>query len=336
LLMIVALIAPIGLCLHLWNGAGRTMRIIELVRIASWPPEWWTMWWPFALRRPTDLWGRLPLAAKAVRVLISVSFPALLVLILLRGRLSPEAAAIYETWVEIAEWAVVGAGILAFALGFIWARRSGLAVDQSIRLLLGPTLAALRWNEPALTRLLAPASGKVRAPNVDAPADYLRAIREMLLLVPMNAGDTGPSTAATAESVLKAINQRDSELASLARDAGAGEAERLASQLDSLDTGGTGDPRDRAELRELVRHQLDLVRSNAEQARNRSPRACASRGSVERALDSRQSSRGQPAWRNGCDRQASGALRGDSGRARPSSYTRSRSLISYSALEATH
>ena len=25
-----------------------------------WPPEWWGMWWPRALRRPSDLWRRLP------------------------------------------------------------------------------------------------------------------------------------------------------------------------------------------------------------------------------------------------------------------------------------
>jgi serine/threonine-protein kinase len=256
LLTLVALIAPIGLVLHLWNGAGRGIRFTELARIALWPPEWWSMWWPRALRRQSDLWNRLPFVAKAVRIGISASLPALLLLILIRGKLSADMNVFFESWVETAEWAIILAGWFVVALGFVWAKRTGFTLHQSVRLLLGPTLTSPGWKDPALMRLLSPASGKVRAPVGDKPSDYLRAIRE---LAP-HLENHGLHVTAAAESVLLAIDQCDSELAELARDAGPDEANRLSTQLEALESGGAGDTQERKELRDLVRHQLDLVR----------------------------------------------------------------------------
>jgi len=43
-------------------------------------------------------------------------------------------------------------------------------------------------------------------------------------------------------------------------DAGPSEADRLGAQLDALRSEDAGDTRERAELRQLVEHQLDLVR----------------------------------------------------------------------------
>lgn len=259
LLTLVALIAPIGLVLHLWNGAGRGIRFVELARIALWPPEWWSMWWPNALRRQSDLWRRLPFVAKAVRVGISASLPALVLLILLRGKGSPDMKVVYESWVETAEWVIILTAWLAVALGFVWAKRTGLTLHQSVRLLLGPTLTSPGWKDPALVRLLSPASGKVRTPVGDEPSDYLRAIRELAPHV-RSSDRSNLQVTAAAESVLKAIDRCDSELAELTRDAGPEEANRLSTQLEALESGGAGDTQERNELRDLVKHQLDLVR----------------------------------------------------------------------------
>ncbi|HZK77755.1 MAG TPA: serine/threonine-protein kinase, partial [Gemmatimonadaceae bacterium] len=260
LLMLVALIVPIGLVLHLWNGAGREMRFLDLARIALWPPEWWGMWWPRALRRPSDLWDRLPWMAKAVRVLLIASVPALLLLMLSRAQIALNAGGQGQSYVDLAELAVFIIGALGVVAGIFWARREGLALDQSLRLLLGPTLASPGWNEPAMRRLLAPESGKVREPDRDSPSDHLRAIRELLPMMPATGRDAGLQSLQTAERVLKAIEARDSELATLSRDAGPQEADRLMAQLDALETDASANTGERAEFRELVRHQLDLVR----------------------------------------------------------------------------
>jgi hypothetical protein len=184
-----------------------------------------------------------------VRIAISASLPALLLLILLRGKGAADVNVFYE-------WAIILAGWFVVALGFVWAKRTGLTMHQSVRMLLGPTLASPGWKDPALMRLLSPASGKVRAPVGDQPSDYLRAIRELAPHVE----NPGLHVTAAAESVLKAIDKCDSELAELARDAGPDEANRLSTQLEALESGGAGDTQERNELRDLVRHQLDLVR----------------------------------------------------------------------------
>src|SRR5687767_2497519 len=259
LLALIALIVPIGLMLHLWNGSGRGLRMIDLARIGASPPEWWSVWWPHALRRPSDLWDRLPFAARAVRILITASFPLLLALVLLRGRVTSVAGISYDNWVERAEWAIVAAGFLAVAMGTAWARAKGLAPMQSFRLLLGPTLASNIWTDPALTSLLAPASKRVHEPATDSPSDYMRAIRELIPLLP-GRGDTGLRAATAAESVLKEIDRCDTELTALLRDAGPDEAERLASRLQSLELGEGGDTGERNELRDLLLHELQLVR----------------------------------------------------------------------------
>jgi hypothetical protein len=248
LLLLVALIVPAGLVFHLWSGAGRGMRFGELARVALWPPEWWGMWWPRSLRRPSDLWPRLPWYARALRIIISASCPALLLLILWG-----------ESWAAVAEWTLFAGCAIAVAAAFAVMRRKGLASDQSMRLLLGPSLASSSWKEPALDGLLLPVSGIVREPTPDVPSDHVRAIREMLALLPAAWHASGARVSSALKHVMSAIEAADRELAALARDAGPGEAHRLTAQLESLDDGNTRDTGERRELRDLVRHQLDLV-----------------------------------------------------------------------------
>ena len=256
LLMLVALLVPAGLVLHLWNGAGRGIRLVELARIALWPPEWWSVWWPRALRRQADLWSRLPFVAKAVRIGISLAFPALLLLILVR---SGDLNVTDQLRVETGEWALMVALWVVVALGFVWAKRAELNLRQSVRMLLGPTLASPGWEDPALAHLLAPAFGKVRAPVGQEPSDYLRAIRELAPNVQVVDG-LGVRAIAAAEGLMKAIDRCDTELADLARDAGPREANRLSTQLEALESGAPGDTHERSELRDLIRLQLEIVR----------------------------------------------------------------------------
>ena len=259
LLVFVALVVPAGLVLHIWSGAGRGMRLTELLRVAAWPPEWGSVWWPGALRRPTDIWKRLPLAAKAVRILITASVLSLVAVLSMRGRFEGELGIAYDSWVETAEWSIVLGTAVAAAVAFAWTRRRGLDPGQSVRLLFGPTLASPGWKDPAFVRVLAPATGKVRGPIGDSPSDYLRAIRELLPYVPMAPGTSGMRASAAAESLLKEIDRCDNEIAALGRNAGPAEINRLSTQLEALE-GANEDTSESKELRDLLRHQLEVVR----------------------------------------------------------------------------
>ena len=259
ILVMVALLAPVGLMLHLRNGAARGIQFRKLIAIALWPPEWWSMWWPESFRRPSDVWKRLPWIARGTRIIISLATVTLLFLIVLRGRLSPAAVIRYESWVTSAEWAIVIIAATAVAGAFVWVRHKGLSVDNAPRLLLGPTLASADWGDRELARILAPVSGGVRPPDRDVPSDYLRAIRELVPGLALSRAGIGPRITAAAECLLAAIEHRDRELGAISRDASPAEANRLSAQLASLAEDDEGDTGERHELRELVEHQIHVV-----------------------------------------------------------------------------
>jgi len=271
LLLLIGFLVPLGLMLHLWNVGRHGLGPLELARVASWPPEWWGMWWPRALRRPSDLWPRLPWQARLARGALSGFFVAVPGVIVLRqwlgdtGRLGSIDPT--QQWFMFGEAAVVlgAAGIVAGALR--WARGQGLLFGEVIRLLFGATTASPSWSAPRLARLLAPAVGRVRPPQRDDPADHHRAIVDLLPLLPAEAEDIGITAAAMAKEVLGAIAHRDRELVSLERDASAIEVDRLTAQLASFGDESPGENRDRRELRNLVRNQLGIagrVRSRSE------------------------------------------------------------------------
>ena len=262
LLLLIALLVPVGLVLHVWNTGWHELGPAQLARVAWWPPQWWGMWWPRALRRPSDLWARLPWRARVVRAALSAFFitiPALIALrqwFAARGRLAPGA----DEWFVLGELgiAVAAATIVAGALG--WARHNGLTLVESACLLFGPTVASSSWSAANIARLLVPETGRVRPPDRDAPADYRRAISDLLLLLPAGSKELASSATAAADCLLHAIDRLNAESASLARDGSAADADRLSTQLAALGDGSSAESPERHELRELVRRQLEVVR----------------------------------------------------------------------------
>ena len=128
LLLLIAVVVPFGFLLHIWNVGRNGLGLSGIARVAFWPPDWWGMWWPRALRRPTDLWRRLPWAARAVRVVVSVFLFALPTMILLRDEIE---AAVGEggplEWFGMVESALV-IGTAAATIGaLVWAYRRGLS-----------------------------------------------------------------------------------------------------------------------------------------------------------------------------------------------------------------
>ena len=267
LLLLVALLVPLGLGLHVWNVGRQDLGRLELARIASWPPEWWGMWWPATLRRPADLWARLPRPARLARAVLSTFFVALPALILARHRLVTDDGAgsdAARAWFVAAEVALILGTAAVMGGALRWGMRRGLSFADTVRVLFGATMPSPAWRAPQVARLLAPAPGSVRPPDRDAPADYPRAIDELVPLLPAAARDAGADAASAARLLLAAIARADHEAAALARDAGAADVDRLAAQLSALEEGAAGESDERRELRALVKHQLDLVhRMNA-------------------------------------------------------------------------
>ena len=247
LLLLVASLVPIGFALHFSNLHRRGVPKRELARVAFWPPEWWGMWWPKPLRRPHDVWSRLPWPAKAIRIIMSVFCIELPTLVLTHAR-------------DRVKLAVVGVAAASLAAALVWARRRSLGWGDAVRLLFGGTSPSLGWSEPAMTHMLAPTHDRVRPPDTASPADHRRAITELAALLPGRFAALRADAPLLAHRLLVALDDCALEAASLARDAGAAELDRLTAQLGGLEA--EREPRDeqREELIALVRRQLELVR----------------------------------------------------------------------------
>jgi serine/threonine-protein kinase len=246
LLFLISLIVPIGLTLHLWNLGRHGAPASTLVRVAFWPPEWWGMWWPGALRRPSDVWRRLPFTARAIRVVVSTFCIALPALVLLH---TP------NSWKAVLIIAVA----IALTAALIWARRRDLEWGDAVRVLFGATWSPAAWDEPQIARLLA-SRDRVRAPDAGSPADHRRAIADLAALLPTETGSVRTRAPVLAQRLVAMIDACTVESAGFARDASAAEVDRLEGQLAKLEAEPSRSGAEREELVALVRRQLELVR----------------------------------------------------------------------------
>src|SRR5215207_120006 len=182
LLLLVALLVPLGLLLHVWNIGRHGLGPLELARIASWPPEWWGMWWPLALRRPTDLWTRLPWQARFVRGVLSAFLLALPAVVLTRQWFvtndGPWSGGVGHTLFLAGEALLVFGTAAVVVASLWWTRRRGLSLADGARVLFGATTPSPAWNQPHVAELLSVPRGSVRQPDRESPADHRRAIGE--------------------------------------------------------------------------------------------------------------------------------------------------------------
>jgi len=257
LLALVAMLVPAGLVLHMWNAIGGGLSLAQLSRVAFWPPEWWGMWWPSGLRRPNDLWRRLPGPARGVRSALSAFIIALPALILTR-RWVEALTGSRVGWFFAAEMSLLlGAAVSVLAV-VPWARRRGLSWHETVRLLFGATTMSERWTSPPMRRLIAPAQGTVRPPDRDDAADHRRAIGEVVARLENPAREHAAPTADAARRLVARLEQYDAELAALASCTSASVTDRIATQLAALEGAPHADD-DTRQLAELLRAQLGVV-----------------------------------------------------------------------------
>ncbi|MEP6730463.1 MAG: serine/threonine-protein kinase [bacterium] len=269
LLLLIALLIPVGFGLHIWNVGRSGLGGLELARVAFWPPEWWGMWWPRPLRRPNDLWPRLPMPARLLRRVMSVFFVLLPGMILVRqwfagenGQAPGEQSGMFVA----AELLLVFVAASVMAGSLMWGVRRGLSFAESVRVLFGATAPSPGWKEPHIARLLTSGRGGVRPPERDAPADHRRAIDELVATLPVSAAIVGTEAAAIARQLLAAIEACDAEMILLGRVANSSEIDRLTSQLATLGDSAHGEGSGRNELHDLVQRQLEVVRRMRDQS----------------------------------------------------------------------
>jgi hypothetical protein len=263
LLMLTAILVPVGFTMHIWNLGRHGLGNAGLARVAFFPPEWWGMWWPRALRRPNDLWPRLPWAARLVRVGVSLFIAALPAMILLRSPIESAlglGASGNDDWFVAAKTALILGGAVVTVGGLWWAYSWGLSWAETVRILFGSTAPSSAWTTPAITRLLSPAPAASRSTVRDTPSEYRRAIAALAPSLPAAASTVGHDVAATSRRLLVAIEACDGEMAGLARDASPMELERLTARLEALEADAEGGTRERRELIDLLSRQIELMR----------------------------------------------------------------------------
>ena len=264
LLVLIAFLVPLGFLLHIWNVGRHEAGTRELATIAFWPPQWWGMWWPNALRRPTDLWRRLPWQARAVRIALSAFILALPAVILFRENIERVAkhwvvAPISDSFLSL-EMTLVLAAAIVTALALSWTWRLGLGRPEAVRVLFGATTPSPGWNIPSVARLLRPVTrSAVRPPEHDSPSDHRRAIGELGKMLAASP-ETNQLLSEVTGSLARALEECQLQIASLSRVASATELDRLTTQLVAFEQeSGTPNPEQRR-LTDLVRQQLEVMR----------------------------------------------------------------------------
>ena len=259
LLLLVAIAVPFGFLVHIWNVGRPDLGWSGIGRVAFWPPDWWGMWWPRALRRPTDLWKRLPWPARAVRASLSVFMIVLPAMILLRPELELVGGRRPRSWFGDVQTVLVIGAAATIVFGLIWAYRQRLSWPDTARLLVGATTPSSGWSAPAIAPLLAPVKGRTRGPMRDTAAEHRRAILDALPTLPATAVGISAEVADLARRLHDDIDAHDAEIAALERDASSQEVERLTGRLAALNADASATPA-RRELMDLVRRELDVVR----------------------------------------------------------------------------
>lgn len=92
MLLLTALLVPIGFALQEWNIHRAGFSVRQIRRVGFWPPKWWGLWWPRQLRRPDDMWHELSRSARFGRVVLSV-FVVVTPCVSLTSSVSPPRAA---------------------------------------------------------------------------------------------------------------------------------------------------------------------------------------------------------------------------------------------------
>ena len=238
----------------------------RVVRMAFLQPTWWHFAWPRTLRRPGDVWDRLPAVVRRMRLVTTAAatsamglfLPTFVLGIVMRWRDFGPA------W--LANDMVVGSiyGLNAVLVGIIgtsiwagrWKRQFGLSASDKDKLLAMPTTNRRFWSRPEIARLLSNAQPAALEPKLETPGDFVLALERL------SEGMADPwrpllaEGIAAARQVVHSVVHLDDELRVLARDNDPAERERVQQRLAAMSDSTPGGSR---QMRELLEGQLALM-----------------------------------------------------------------------------
>lgn len=227
-------------------------------------PKQWPFWWPHRLRGPGDVWDRLPSAVRRARR------DGLLWL----GYLVPFVSAAVILKARGVSGLVRGVILGVFGLGVVtlpfivnryerWVRSVGLSKKDASKLMDEVTFDSQFWRRPKIAALLTPARQSHPPSGVQQPTtarEYVDAIKRIGRQLPHNVQDIGSESVAAAEQLIASVEAAEKEIEKLAIDADTSEIARLEGRLTDLtEQHGLVNDDDRR-MRELIQHQLDLMR----------------------------------------------------------------------------
>ena len=227
-------------------------------------PRSWMFWWPRPLRWSGDVWDRLPTAIRRHRG-GSVAYAAWAIAGF-AGAIVFEARGIGGD----VKWGFFGlfAAVLFTGPVFVarlqrWGRSVGFSRIDTVKLLTEATSDSKFWRRPEIAAILGP-TGQPRAdPQLPQPTtaqEYLRAIETTAKQLPKHVQDLGRQSVATARQLAGLAERAESETGKLAKDADPSEMARLEEKLAILTEQQSVENEDDRQMRELVQHQLDLMR----------------------------------------------------------------------------
>jgi hypothetical protein len=260
LLLVIAALVPVGLALHVWLLGVSGIGVARFVRVALRPPEWWSMYWPAPFRRPADVWSRLPFAARASRIALTVFFVVVPAMILARQLFATRNVPVADSVLLAVEIVATVSMIVTLLGGMMWCRRAGLSPFDSLRLLTGSTSPSPGWMSPTLSPLLSSMGRRVRAPQRDDPDDHGRAIRQLVEILPPQYAGIRLVAIDVVNDAVRALTLQEGEDAASAAVSPAAETERLQTRLAGLGPASDHESSERAEMRVLLIHELDLHR----------------------------------------------------------------------------
>jgi predicted Ser/Thr protein kinase len=257
MLLLSALLVPVGFALQGLHVHRAGFGLRQILSVGFWPPKWWGLWWPGALRRPDDMWHELPHSARLGRIALTVFFVATPSLAYVERLAAGNGARLTPGILRSVGYALIALTAVAISVLALRWRSRGVGNDQLARWLVGSTTSGSFWREPQISPLLRPVDGE-RPTGPSTPHEYLRAISNAAEGLAGSARAPGSDAIAAARTLLGGIESMDAEIASLRRNADPIEVLRVEERLAVLGEGSGRADHDQAQMRSLLRRQLEV------------------------------------------------------------------------------